>query len=263
MPNATRQPARVGAHNRCVVAVSIALVLLGVSARGIAGTCASEPHRLQAGVTREVEYAARLFDPGYRFSIDGLSWELVRTQLTDTRGERRFAVTYPVILDTQTSPASRDFFVSLKTVESQGSACNDVVFGDDNPVHRLRINDDSNSVIRFGDLDRKAKHLESTRTLATEMRVRVDGTEVVIATGFATRRRLNISGCANGFDDSFGFVEYQPGQVQVTCFPADPESKDYVDEIDWHVDFQWPQDPPELIDQLIDYVYVEPVAATP
>ena len=226
-----------------------------------ADTCAAESRRMVAGLAREVEYAARVHAPGYRFSIDGLSWELVRTLVTDPHSERRFAVTYPVILDDTGSPAVRDFFISLSTQESQGQACNDVKYLDDNPVHRLQIDDDSDAVVRFGDLDRKAKRLESTRKLATEMRVRQDGTEVVIAAGFATRRSLNISGCANGLDDSFGYIEYRPGQVQVTCFPADPDSRDYIDEIDWHVDYEWPRNPPALLDQLIDYVYVEPLRA--
>ena len=244
-------------------ALALGLALASTSTTGLAETCASEFSGLRAGVAREVEYAVRRFDPGYRFSIDGLSWELVRTQITDAQGKQRFAVTYPVLIDASSSRASRDFYFSLQTIESQGMACNDVVFGDDSPVHRLRVDDDSNAVIRFGDLDSKAKHLESTRTLGTKLRIRIDGTEVVMATGFATSRRLNISRCASGFDDSFGFVEYQPGQVQVTCFPADPKNTDYVDEIDWHVDYQWPQDPPRIIDQLIDYVYVEPVSPGP
>ena len=36
-------------------------------------------------------------------------------------------------------------------------------------------------------------------------------------------------------------------------------AQDYVDQIKWRVDFEWPQDPPALIDELIDYVYVEPL----
>ncbi|MEO1079217.1 MAG: hypothetical protein AAFY29_06675 [Pseudomonadota bacterium] len=227
-----------------------------------AETCAIESQRLVAGLAREVEYTANIHDPGYRFTVGGLSWELVRTQLSDPHSDQRFAVTYPVILDGSANPASRDFFFSMQTKESAGRACTDVKFLNDSPVHRLRISDDSDAVIRFGDLDRKEKRLESTRKLGTELRVRIDGTEVVIATGFATRRSLNISGCANGLDDSFGYVEYQPGQVQVTCFPADPDARDYVDEIDWHVDYQWPQNPPALIDELIDYVYVEPLQAS-
>lgn len=241
--------------------LNLALAGLGLSLfwslPSSADTCAAENRRLMAGLAREVEYTARLYDPGYRFSIGELSWELVRTQVSDSRGEHRFAITYPVIIDEIDSPASRDFFMSVETRETQGNRCNDVFFGDDNPVHRLQVEDDSTAKIQFGDLDRKEKRLESIRKLGTEMRVRIDGTEVVIATGFATRRHLNISGCANGFDDSFGFVEYQPGQVQVTCFPADPDNKDYVDEIDWRVDYQWPANPPALIDELIDYVYVE------
>jgi len=224
--------------------------------------CAAETQRLSAGLQREVEYAARVHDPGYRFSLGGFSWELVRTLVTDPRSAQRFAVTYPALrLDSRPSPASRDFFFSLQTRAGVGRSCTDVKFRDESPVHRLRVSDDSNAVIRFGDLDRKEKRLESTRKLAAELRLRVDGTEVVIATGFATRRSLNISGCANGLDDSFGYVEYQPGQVQVTCFPADPDARDYLDEIDWHVDYQWPQNPPGLIDELIDYVYVEPLQA--
>ncbi len=245
--------------HKLVLVHGLLLVAAGVAPVTQADTCANESHRLVAGLAREVEYTARVHEPGYRFSIDGLSWELVRTNVADPHSDRRFAVTYPVILDVEGNPAVRDFFISLSTQESQGRTCNDVKFLDDSPVHRLQVNDDSAAVIRFGDLDRKAKRLESTRKLATEMRVRLDGTEVVIATGFATRRSLNISGCANGLDDSFGYVEYQPDQVQVTCFPADPDSRDYVDEIDWHVDYQWPQNPPALIDQLIDYVYVEPL----
>lgn len=229
----------------------------------MADICAVEPQRLSAGLAREVEYTARVYDAGYRFSIGGFSWELVRTEVADPYSEQRFAITYPVMLDSSSSPASRDFFVSLSTRANPGGSCSDVKFLNDSPVHRLRISDDSDAVIRFGDLDRKAKRLESTRKLATELRVRDGATEVVIATGFATRRSLNISGCANGLDDSFGYVEYQPGQVQVTCFPADPNARDYVDEIDWHVDYQWPQNPPALIDQLIDYVYVEPLQAAP
>ena len=225
--------------------------------------CAAENTRLSAGLAREVEYAARIHDPGYRFSVGGFSWELVRTLVTDPRGAQRFAITYPVLrLDGPPSPALRDFFFHLQTRAGSGRACTDVKFLNDSPVHRLRVNDDSDAFIRFGDLDRKEKRLESTRTLATELRLRVDGTEVIIATGFATRRSLNISGCANGLDDSFGFVEYQPGQVQVTCFPADPDARDYLDEIDWHVDYQWPQNPPGLLDELIDYVYVEPLQAS-
>ncbi|GEM_PF-6724593 len=235
--------------------------LLGLFAPVLfAETCAVEHHRLTAGLTREVEYAARVYEPGYRFTLGGFSWELVRTRFTDVHGDRRFAVTYPVLLDEHDDPAWRDFFVSVQTRESDGIACNDVLFRDDSPVHRLQVSDDSSSVIRFGDLDRKAKRLESRRKLVTEMRVRTDGTEVIIATGFDAHRSLNISGCANGFDDSFGFVEYQPGQVQVTCYPSDPDNQDYVDEIDWHVDYQWPQNPPALIDELIDYVYVEPLS---
>jgi hypothetical protein len=237
-------------------AAATAAVLPGAA---YADTCAIERQRLAAGLAREVEYTSRVHSPGYRFSIDGMSWELVRTQVSDPRSARRFAVTYPVISNPGENTASRDFFVSLETRAATGRACSDVRVLDTAPVHRLRIDDDSDAVIRFGDLDRKAKRLESTRKLATELRVRMDGTEVVIATGFATRRSLNISGCANGFDDSFGYVEYQPGQVQVTCFPADPEARDYVDEIDWRVDYQWPQNPPALIDELIDYVYVEPL----
>ena len=219
--------------------------------------CTREARPLAAGLAREVEYAARVHAPGYRFALEGLSWELVRTQLTDPRGEQRFAITYPVVLDAEGSPAGRDFFVSLEAREASGDACSDVKFLGDSPVHRLPVSDDSDAVIRFGDLDRKAKLLESTRTLATELRVRAGGAEVIIATGFATRRSLNISGCASGFDDSYGYVEYQPGQVQVSCFPADPEARDYLDEIDWRVDYDWPSNPPALIDALIDYVYVE------
>jgi len=239
-------------------------VVAAAAAPGVAHaeTCAVEHHRLAAGLAREVEYTSRVHRPGYRFSIDGMSWELVRTQVTDPRSARRFAVTYPVISNPRENIASRDFFVSLETREASGQSCSDVRVLDTAPVHRLQINDDSDAVIRFGDLDRKAKRLESTRKLATELRVRMDGTEVVIATGFATRRSLNISGCASGFDDSFGYVEYQPGKVQVTCFPADPAARDYVDEIDWSVDYQWPQNPPALIDELIDYVYVEPLQAS-
>jgi hypothetical protein len=222
-------------------------------------TCAVEGQVLSAGLARDVEYSARVFAPGHRFSIGNLSWELVRTQLRDAQGSNRFAVTYPVIIDKDGSPASRDFFVSVEARESDGVACNDVLFAASSPVHRIRVSDERNAMIRFGDLDRKAKRLESSRKLATELRLRLDGTEVVVATGFATRRSLNISGCASGFDDSFGFVEYQPGQLQVTCFPADPESRNYVDEIDWRVDYQWPQNPPELLDELIDYVYIEPL----
>lgn len=221
--------------------------------------CVDTGQPLPAGLAREVEYTARVHPPGYRFSIDGLSWELVRTRLSDVRGKQRFAVTYPVIIDDSRSPATRDFFVSVQAKDSSGQSCSDVRFRDASPVHYLRVRDDSDAVIRFGDLDKTTKRLESTRKMATELRLRVDGTEVLIATGFATRRSLNISGCASGFDDSYGYVEYQPGQVQVSCFPADPDSRDYVDEIDWRVEFDWPQNPPALIDQLIDYVYVDPL----
>jgi len=260
-PSASRQvPRRPGALVP-FAGLALCAVITATPSPARAETCAIEQRQLTAGLPREVEYTARIHAPGYRFSIDGLSWELVRTQVTDPRSDQRFAVTYPVLRDATAGPASRDFFVSLQTRESPGQACSDVKFLNDSPVHRLRILDDSDAVIRFGDLDRKAKRLESTRKLATEMRVRNGGTEVVIATGFATRRSLNISGCANGLDDSFGYIEYQPGQVQVTCFPADPDAQDYVDEIDWHVDYQWPRNPPALIDQLIDYVYVEPLQA--
>ena len=252
---------RPGVRRPVVPAVALGL-LCGLQTSGVrADTCAAETRRLVAGLAREVEYTSRVHRPGYRFSIDGMSWELVRTQVSAPDAARRFAVTYPVISDPRGSTASRDFFVSLKTRAATGRACSDVRVADTAPVHRLQVNDDSDAVIRFGDLDRKAKRLESTRKLATELRVRMDGTEVVFATGFATRRSLNISGCANGFDDSFGYVEYQPGQVQVTCFPADPAARDYVDEIDWRVDYQWPRNPPALIDELIDYVYVEPLQA--
>ncbi len=256
-------PRRNRATTRFAAFIAATTALLLHTAPGAAAeTCAIEAQRLVAGLAREVEYTANIHDPGYRFTVGGFSWELVRTQVTDPHSDQRFAVTYPVILDATGSPASRDFFFSLQTKESPGRACTDVKFLDDSPVHRLRISDDSDAVIRFGDLDRKEKRLESTRKLGTELRVRIDGTEVVIATGFATRRTLNISGCANGLDDRFGNVEYQPGQVQVTCFPADPDARDYVDEIDWHVDYQWPQNPPALIDELIDYVYVEPLQAS-
>ncbi|MEE4277703.1 MAG: hypothetical protein V2I82_04455 [Halieaceae bacterium] len=221
--------------------------------------CSLEGQRLAAGIPKEVEYTANIHDPGYRFEVGGFSWELVRTQVSDPRTARRFVVTYPMIRDAVQSPATRDFFLSLEAREGHGRSCSDVQFLGDSPVHRLRISDDSDAVIRFGDLDRREKRLESIRKLATELRVRIDGTEVVIATGFATRRSLNISGCANGLDDSFGFVEYQPGQVQVTCFPADPDARDYIDEIDWRVDYQWPSNPPALLDELIDYVYIEPL----
>lgn len=261
LPHGTVRAARVRRGFQSGAGLLVVLCCLQASP-GHAETCAVETRRLSAGLAREVEYTSRVHRPGYRFSIDGLSWELVRTQLIDPDTARRFAVTYPVLSDTRGSTASRDFFVSLKTHAASGRACSDVRVLDTAPVHRLQINDDSDAVIRFGDLDRKAKRLESTRKLATELRVRMNGTEVVIATGFATRRSLNISGCASGFDDSFGYVEYQPGQVQVTCFPADPEARDYVDEIDWRVDYQWPQNPPALIDELIDYVYVEPLQAS-
>jgi hypothetical protein len=223
-----------------------------------ADVCGSE-QRMRAGLSKEVEYTARVVHPGYRFSMDGLSWEIVQTQFADATGRSRFVVTHPALIDPDSSPASRDFFVSLQVTDNPGIACNDVLFRDDNPVHRLRVNDDSDSQILFGDLDKREKRLESTRKLATELRVRSGGSELLIATGFATRRSLNISACASGFDDSFGFVEYQTGHVQLTCFPADPDSQDYVDEIDWHVDYQWPENPPALLDRLIDYVYVEAV----
>lgn len=235
------------------------VTMIALSPELLAEPCIERGQPLSAGLARHVQYTARVHQPGYRFSIDGLSWEVVRTRVSANEGRQHFEITYPVIIDDSQSPAARDFFVSLQTRDSAKQSCSDVRFGDASPVHRLLVDDDSNAVIRFGDLDKSLKRLESTRKMATELKLRVDGTEVLISTGFATRRSLNISGCASGFDDSYGYVEYQPGQVQVSCFPADPKSTDYVDEIDWHVEFDWPQDPPELIDQLIDYVYIEPI----
>ena len=223
-----------------------------------AGSCFEAPHRLLADAGRDVEYTARAYRPGYRFVLGGSSWVLARAQLADVTGARHFAVTYPVQVKDGASSAIRDYFVSIRIGESEDGDCNDVLFRTNNPVRRLPISDDYRSFVRLDEFGNKAERLESRRQLAAQMRVRSRGVEITIAAGFAAIREFDLSRCLRRRDDSFGVVEYQPGHVRVTCFPADAK-EDYVSDIAWNVDYRWPRNLPALIDELVDYVYVEPV----
>ena len=223
-----------------------------------ADSCSQAPHRLLADAGDDVEYTARAFSPGYRFVLGGSSWVLVRSRLADVTGTRHFAVTYPMQAKDGANFETRDYFVSLRIDESEDGDCNDVLFRENSPVRRLPLSDDYRSFVRLDRFGSNAERLESRRRLAAQMRVRSQGIEITIAAGFAAIREFDLSRCVRGRDDSFGVVEYQPGNVRVTCFPADAK-EDYVSDIAWNVDYRWPRNPPALIDELIDYVYVEPI----
>lgn len=223
-----------------------------------ADSCSEAPHRLLADAGKDVEYTSKAYSPGYRFVLGGSSWVLTRAQLVDASGARNFAVTYPVQVKDGASAATRDYFVSLRIDDSEDGDCNDVRFRENNPVRRLPISEDYRSFLRLDEFGSNAERLESQRQLAAQMRVRSQGVEITIAAGFTAIRELDLSRCLRRRDDSFGVLEYQPGHVRVTCFPADA-NEDYVSDIAWNVDYRWPGNLAALIDELIDYVYVEPV----
>lgn len=224
-----------------------------------AGICAAAGQAARGKSAGDIVYSARMHAPGYRFSVDGVPYELIRTQFTAQGSRKRFAVIHPVLLDAEAYPRFRDFFVSVETRPDRTTSCSDVLFGDESAVHRVRVDDESTASVAFGDLQKTARSLESIRTLAATLRVRVDGTEMTLSAGFSAKRSLSLAECAKGLADSYGFVEYGPGRIKVACFPADPASADHVAEIDWRVDYRWPPDPSALLDALIDYVYVEAI----
>ncbi|MEM1143679.1 MAG: hypothetical protein AAGI88_13950 [Pseudomonadota bacterium] len=228
-------------------------------AQASADECRNSTELLIGKRAPDIEYSPRHYSPGYRFVVDGVDYELTRTTFASGGGERLFAITHPVLAEPDLHPLLQDFFVTVETRQSAAASCSDIALNGESTVHPVKLREESQSAIRFGDLDKNSKMLESTRTLAAKLRVRVDGTEMTLATGFSTSRRLNISDCAKSLDDSYGYIEHTPGQITVACFPADPKSRNHVDEIEWEVDYKWPLDPPKLLDELIDYVYVEPI----
>ena len=240
--------------------IAILSLASAASSTAYGESCAIRPHPLLATSAPEVEYAARALKPGHRFSLNGTEWELVRDSVPDATGVQTFAVTYPRQIASRDAPQFRDYFLSVEVRNTNDGDCNDVVFSESNPVHRLPLRESTRSFIRprAGRLIDDAEHLESTRELVTRMRVRHHGQELLISTGFSTLRRLNLSGCITNSEDSLGIVEDQPGHFEVTCFPVDTES-DHLIVINWNIDYGWPHDSASLIDDLIDYVYVEPI----
>ncbi|MEO1082158.1 MAG: hypothetical protein AAFY29_21555 [Pseudomonadota bacterium] len=227
-----------------------------------ADPCGSSESRLRPGDSTAVSYTAKPHAPGYRFSLGGVYWELQKATVTDTSGSRSFSVVYPHLLASSGDFASRDFFLSIQSSESDAFDCNDIPDPDPRADDRwildktLYVTDQYRSQLRPGAFTDSMSQLETMRTLATSLRVREAGFEVVVATGFASTQSMDLGACLNAPGDTLGIVENQPGEIHISCYPAD-ETNDYVSNIDWTVDYHWPRNPSALIDDLIDYVQVE------
>lgn len=227
----------------------------------IADPCLSSLGPVRPSGSSMVSYSAKPHEAGYRFSLGGASWELQEARVTDVTGGRTYSVTYPLLLTSSNGFASRDFFFSVNANESDAVDCSDLpsdyaLVEDWLKDNGLLLVDDYRSQLRRDTFSKDKNQLETMRTLGTQMLVREAGVEIVIATGFASTQSMDLGACLKAPGDSFGVVENGPGEVHVTCFPAN-DSADHVSSIDWVVDYHWPADAPALIDELIDYVHVE------
>ncbi|MEM9314032.1 MAG: hypothetical protein AAGA95_05345 [Pseudomonadota bacterium] len=226
-----------------------------------AAPCVANPINLRPGDSTAVRYTAKSYEPGYRFSLGGVNWELQELTVTDPSGNRSFSVVYPFAVAGTGDVASRDFFFSIEANENDGGDCSDMPAGD--PLveqdwlldQTLYVTDNYQSHLRPGVFSESLNQLETMRKLETSLRVREAGFEVIVATGFASTQSMDLRACLNAPGDTLGIVENQPGEIHISCYPAE-ETNDYVSNIDWIVDYHWPRNPSALIDDLIDYVQV-------
>lgn len=226
-----------------------------------ADACRSGPALLSTNSTTAVSYEARLHQPGYRFALGGVDWELQETTVSDQSGTYSFSIVYPRVVTENSDFAARDFFFSVDASENDAVDCSDMPVAGDALEDwltdtTLYVTDDYHSHLRPGTFSEDLSRLQTMRTLGTTLRVRERGLEVVVATGFSATRMMDLGACLKAPGDSIGIVENQPGEIHITCYPEEA-SADYISSIDWMVDYQWPSDAPALIDDLIDYVHVE------
>jgi hypothetical protein len=243
-----------------VLLIPLALSLFAASSV-FADPCPSGPS-LPGTASTAVLYEARPYEAGYRFALGGVEWELQETTVSDEYGRHTLNIIYPRLIAGNSDFAASDFFFSVDATESDAVACSDMpadgtALDDWMTDTTLYVTDDYWSHLRPpGVLSDSINQLQSRRTMATTLRVRQYGVEVVVATGFASTRMMDLRDCIEGPGDSIGIVENRPGEIHITCYPENP-SAEYVSNIDWVVDYQWPSDAPALIDELIDYVHVE------
>ena len=239
-----------------------ALLLVTLTAPLVqAEPCLGDPSQLQPGTRMAVSYEARPHQPGYRFSLAGADWELQEARVSDQTGNQTFSVIYPFLRTRSRDFAPKDFFLSIDANESDAVDCSDMPgrasdFDSWFVDSTLYVTDDYRSRLRPGAFSTSLNRLQTQRTLATTLRVREAGVEVVVATGFASTQMMDLDVCLKDPGDTIGIVENRPGEIHITCYPEN-EAANYVSNIDWIVDYHWPANAPALIDELIDYVHVE------